>query len=155
MIEISRNAKGQYSKGIHPPTQFKAGKPPAPHKVGCHCLRCAPKYGADHPNWRGGFRSGDYNQYMVVAVNKRRALKRSNGGSHTAEEWHDLKVQFNYMCLCCKRQEPLVKLTEDHITPLAMGGRNDISNIQPLCRSCNAQKHIKAINYIHLYERHN
>lgn len=29
----------------------------------------------------------------------------------------------------------------DHIVPLANGGLNDVTNIQLLCRSCNARKH--------------
>ena len=73
-------------------------------------------------------------------------------GSHTNIQWSELKKKYNYMCLCCKQQEPFIQLTEDHIVPLSIGGSNDISNIQPLCQSCNSIKHTKIINYLELWK---
>jgi 5-methylcytosine-specific restriction endonuclease McrA len=79
-----------------------------------------------------------------VIKHKRRALKAGNGGNHTSQEWLDLCKLYGYKCLACGQ---VGKLTKDHIKPLSKGGTNDISNIQPLCKSCNSRKHAKEINY--------
>ena len=67
-----------------------------------------------------------------------------NGGTHTAEEWRALCAACHHRCLCCKRKRTL---TKDHIVPVLLGGSNDISNIQPLCRSCNSSKGARHIDY--------
>jgi hypothetical protein len=75
----------------------------------------------------------------------RRARLANAEGNFTKEEWNTLCEQYGYKCLCCGRDD--VPMTPDHIVPLVKGGSNSISNIQPLCRSCNCKKHTKIIDY--------
>jgi 5-methylcytosine-specific restriction endonuclease McrA len=82
------------------------------------------------------------------AIHRNRyARKIGNGGKITAQEWKALKEFYNFTCLCCKRREPEINLALDHVMPLALGGKNIISNAQPLCKSCNSKKHAKYIDY--------
>jgi 5-methylcytosine-specific restriction endonuclease McrA len=79
---------------------------------------------------------------------RRRQEVLNSADSHTDQEWKALKRVHNFMCLCCKRYEPEIKLTRDHITPISRGGNNRIENIQPLCTSCNNSKFTKNTSYI-------
>jgi len=65
----------------------------------------------------------------------------------TTAEWKEVKEQYNYQCLCCKKYEPEIKLGIDHVIPLALGGNNTRENIQPLCFKCNSRKNIKTTDY--------
>lgn len=69
---------------------------------------------------------------------------REQIGSHTQEQWSQLKAKYGNRCLMCGLEERLVK---DHIKPLWLGGTNDISNIQPLCSKCNFKKSNSIIDY--------
>lgn len=84
-------------------------------------------------------------EYVRRASHMRRVKKMQNGGIYTLLEWIALCAKFGNRCLCCGRDD--VQLTVDHIVPVSMGGSNDISNIQPLCKSCNSRKHQKIVDY--------
>ena len=101
--------------------------------------------GKNCPNYKDG-RCSD-NNYIIWIKNKRNRMKRNADGSHTYQEWSLLKKQYDYTCPCCKKKEPMIKLTEDHIIPISKGGSDYIENIQPLCGSCNSVKHTSIIKY--------
>ena len=72
------------------------------------------------------------------------ARKCGAEGTHTAADWKALRVWFGNCCLCCGATK---KLEADHVIPLDCGGSDYISNIQPLCRSCNASKRTQTTDY--------
>jgi HNH endonuclease len=82
-----------------------------------------------------------------VRQHRKRAAKRGVGGSFTVTEWTALKAKYDYRCLSCWRQEPEIRLHQDHVKPLEKYGPNTIDNIQPLCRECNSRKATKFIDY--------
>lgn len=91
-------------------------------------------------------------EHRATANINRRAREKYNGGRVKAKEWKALKEKYNYACLCCGKHEPEIKLSMDHVKPLALGGTNTIENIQPLCMTCNFRKHKKYIDYRETYQ---
>lgn len=77
----------------------------------------------------------------------RRERIKKFGGCHSNGEWETLKAQYNWTCPSCNKQEPNIKLTRDHIIPIARGGSDNIENIQPLCSKCNSIKGTLTIKY--------
>ena len=101
--------------------------------------------GENNFNWKGGVSSNK--AYRDWQKNRWHHRKKNALGSHTFGEWETLKAQYNFTCPCCRRKEPEIKLTIDHVIPLSKGGSDNIENIQPLCKSCNCKKHTKSIRY--------
>lgn len=86
-----------------------------------------------------------------VQLSKHSSRLRKNGVKpvHTVEEWIQLKNEVDSTCLMCKRREPNIYLSRDHVIPftkwplfkgLLPYEYDDIKNIQPLCLSCNSSK---------------
>jgi hypothetical protein len=104
-----------------------------------------------------GARWAKDNPLKVAAIHhRRRARKTGAGGSFTTEQFKAL----GNVCLGCGRSEPELiaaglMLVPDHVLPIALGGSNDISNIQPLCHGhkrgavggCNNHKGARYIDY--------
>jgi len=99
----------------------------------------------EHSNWKGGItpyeahrRWCKKNPERLAHLKARRYAREKNAeGSHSLEEWNELKNKFNNKCAVCGSNK---KLTKDHIIPLSENGTDYIDNIQPLCRNCNSRK---------------
>jgi len=76
-------------------------------------------------------------------------------GAVSAREAHDMSIaeisrikkeklrEQKYQCIYCISSIDENNSHLDHKTPLARGGTNDTSNLQALCKRCNAEKHSK------------
>lgn len=113
-------------------------------------LREFRRQAATNPEWHERRRQSARALYRrnpaknLAKIHKRRALVKSNGGTFTAQEWSELCAKYDHRCLACGRKR---RLTIDHVVPVSKGGRNDISNIQPLCFQCNRIKQARIIDY--------
>lgn len=93
------------------------------------------KFDAYHREWQK-----KHPLQRTVHFHNHRARLKNAEGSFTKLEWGQLVIRHDHRCIRCRRREPEIKLTVDHIVPLTLGGTNFISNIQPLCYSCNSRK---------------
>lgn len=107
-------------------------------------------YWANHEESRARLRAeartrrAKYPSVFQAHKARRRARKMNASGSFTAKQFKDLCDYYENTCLCCGVTG---RMSADHVIPLVCGGSNDISNIQPLCRSCNCKKGAKTIDY--------
>jgi len=77
--------------------------------------------------------------YIYRLINMTNTKRKGVGAKLRAEV---LKVG-NYTCVNCGRSpaiHPGLPLEIDHIVPFSLGGNDDISNFQILCRDCNRGK---------------
>ena len=64
---------------------------------------------------------------------------KKNGGTHTDNEIWAMYSRQDGRCNYCEI-ELNEQFEKDHIIPISKGGRNDINNIQILCKPCNRRK---------------
>lgn len=81
-----------------------------------------------------------YRQILKTCRHNRRARKKNCGGSHTAADRTAILQAQRSRCGYCKCKLIKANTDWDHIIPLALGGSNDRSNMQALCKACNRSK---------------
>ena len=84
---------------------------------------------------------------LNVFAHRRRARLAEAEGTFTTAEWEALKEKHDRCPRCLRRWEEIhvppgwmTAMTRDHVIAISKGGRNDIANLRPLCRSCNSRK---------------
>ncbi len=76
----------------------------------------------------------------VIIMNRNPFQKKTSRISIPPEVKHYVFQRDNYQCRSCGKMQQETALELDHIIPIALGGSNDISNLQTLCRRCNQRK---------------
>lgn len=100
----------------------------------------------DQRAWFKRKRIEDPERFRMLVKNRKHKLRetscstKSISKDFTLQDWEDIKKKQSYTCPLCKKSEPEIKLTIDHIYPLRWGGRHEKANIQGLCFSCNSRK---------------
>jgi len=86
--------------------------------------------------------------YELVLINRKKRSERMRTaklkGTHTKDDWLDMKRYFAH-CVRCGKNE--YNLEKDHIIPIYQGGSDKISNIQPVCARCNSSKSAEDIDH--------
>lgn len=84
-----------------------------------------------------------YLSHKVEMSIKAHSRRVAGSISYTSEEWISRCEEFNDCCAFCLIKFPRNELTVEHFLPISKNGGNEIENIIPACRSCNAHKHNK------------
>ncbi len=105
--------------------------------------RMAQAYKRSHPEWnrkKSAIYKRNHPERVREWVNTRRGLLANAGGRVTLDEFWTKCDLLEWLCQYCSCVLTKKTATMDHVTPLSRGGSNDIDNIVPACRSCNARK---------------
>lgn len=123
------------------------------------CIKCTERYVREHYEdryrelhhaiyLRRKDKAAEWNRQWCQANREKKnaqgkvryARECAAGGAFTAADMDRLLEMYGNRCLCCGKSGEEVKLIADHVIPLFMNGSNDISNRQPLCKSCDSRK---------------
>ena len=109
----------------------------------------AKKYQREHPEEtkerKRKWYEGNQDRNRDYSHNRRAKVRNVEGGHFTDKEFRKLCKATGNKCLSCGRTD--MELTADHVIPLGPTHSDEISNIQPLCLSCNSRKGTKTVDY--------
>lgn len=105
------------------------------------------KYYSKNPEkyilWNREYRQLNAEKFQLFNAT-RRAREKDTVSNLSLNEWEFLLELCNYCCLSCHQDK---ELTIDHIIPISKKGSTSLSNVQPLCQSCNSKKSIKTTDF--------
>lgn len=82
----------------------------------------------------------------AAASKLRRARSRGAQGNYSRADLHILWMLFDEACAYCAEPTPFTLIHAEHVTPLARGGSNSITNLLPSCAPCNSDKRDLLLN---------
>jgi 5-methylcytosine-specific restriction endonuclease McrA len=86
----------------------------------------------------------ELNPERAIQYSRKRKLRMKGiEAKLTQEDWNTLLEAFENKCFICRREEPEIKLTKDHILPISKGGDDSFENIMVICNFCNSRKGTK------------
>lgn len=118
-----------------------------------YCKSCAAIYRQEHACQDRAYQKRVYQENIEerrLEARRRMRLKRAVTKLNAANtplftaQWEQLCASNAYRCFCCGRERAL---QADHIIPVAQGGSDSMSNLQPLCAVCNRRKGNQIIDY--------
>jgi 5-methylcytosine-specific restriction endonuclease McrA len=72
-----------------------------------------------------------------------RARRTEAGGYLDLRDFFELCEFLGWKCTYCEITLTPGTVTVDHIVPVSRGGRHELENVTPACKSCNCRKHNK------------
>ena len=85
----------------------------------------------------------EFQRYLKQNSKKSNRIKANNYTSkQNVRSW--VFSAYGEECIKCGSKDDIQL---DHIIPISHGGENKLSNLQPLCKSCNVSKGTKTIDY--------
>ena len=91
----------------------------------------------DHARYR---RDRDQRIAAASALGKVRRVRQAGNGvcRVVPRDWSRMVARYRHCCAYCGRYSP--ELHQEHVIPVARGGRHSIGNILPVCPPCNRSK---------------
>jgi len=125
------------------PARVLCGHDDLPHKGRGLCSRCYDRQhvsrtpAACHPE-RPHHAKGLCEACYRGRQNRQRDLRLAGRPHHTQADWEELLARYRGCPRCRRRWDEAGPPTRDHVVSVKDGGDDSISNIQPLCYSCNS-----------------